>query len=123
MNVKNAFKQPLGWIFFLILMVFIIFLSVRQLGMWRTKQVVEPTRPQQKPFTIQVASFQDSVKAQTLVEELKKAGFSAVVSAKHLDEKGIWYRVWVGDFNSEDEASELLKTLKKDYKNSFIKLR
>ncbi|MCG2675757.1 SPOR domain-containing protein [bacterium] len=63
------------------------------------------------------------MKAEKVVEELKKAGFSLTVSAKHLGEKGIWYRVWVGDFDSENEASELLNTLKKDYKDSFIKLR
>ncbi|MBL7101106.1 MAG: SPOR domain-containing protein [Nanoarchaeota archaeon] len=123
MNGKSVFKKSFKWIFFLILLISIIFLCTRQLRIWRAKQVVEPTTPQQKPFTIQVASFQDSMKAEKVVEELEKAEFSAIVSAKHLDEKGVWYRVYVGDFDSEEEASGLLNTLKKDYKDSFIKLR
>jgi len=74
-------------------------------------------------FTIQVASFQDKARAELTSEELKKKGYIPVISAKDLGDKGIWYRVWVGDFESEEKARELLKTLKEDYKDSFIKLR
>lgn len=73
-------------------------------------------------FTIQVASFQDKARAELVSEELKKKGYIPVISAKDLGDKGTWYRVWVGDFESEEKAGELLKTLKEDYKDSFIKL-
>ena len=74
-------------------------------------------------FTIQVASFHDKARAELVSEELKKKGYIPVISAKDLGDKGTWYRVWVGDFESEEKARELLKTLKEDYKDSFIKLR
>jgi cell division septation protein DedD len=74
-------------------------------------------------FTIQVASFQDKARAELVSEELKKKGYIPVISAKDLGDKGTWYRVWVGDFESEEKARELLKRLKEDYKDSFIKLR
>ena len=73
-------------------------------------------------FTIQVASFQDKARAELVSEELKKKGYIPVISAKDLGDKGTWHRVWVGDFESEEKARELLKTLKEDYKDSFIKL-
>jgi cell division protein FtsN len=97
-------------------------LETKTEGEPQPEEKVLPKLPQ-KPFTIQVASFQDRTKAEIVVKELGKAGFSPIVSATDLGEKGVWYRVCVGDFDSEDEADEFLKTLKKDYKDSFIKLR
>ncbi len=88
----------------------------------KPEEKVSPELPQ-KPFTIQVASFQDRAKAEIVVKELGKADFSPTISATDLGEKGVWYRVCVGNFDTEDQASEFLKTLKKDYKDSFIKLR
>jgi len=163
MNERNISKSAFWWIFFSILLVFLIFLGVRQLGTGKTqedKQTAESTletevippeteepkelvkemperktedepKPEekgspeflQKPFTIQVASFQDKARAEKVVEEFKSKGYIPTISAKDLGEKGIWHRVFVGDFDSEDEAGELLKTLKEDYKDSFIKLR
>lgn len=83
----------------------------------------EISKAREKPFTIQVASFRERVRAELVAKKLKKASFSSTTSAKDLGEKGIWYRVRVGDFNTEDEARELLKTLKGNYKDSFIKLK
>lgn len=94
----------------------------------------EPLKSQEKPvvdleskllsrFTIQVASFQDKAKAEKIIEELKNKGYAPTISAKGLGEKGIWHRVFVGDFETEDEAGEALKMLKENYKDSFIKLR
>lgn len=77
----------------------------------------------EKKFTIQVASFQDKSRAEIVLNDLKQKGYQPVISPKELPEKGTWYRVFVGDFDTEEEAKSLLDKLKEEYKDSFIKLR
>lgn len=86
-------------------------------------KVKDSPQSQQKPFTIQVASFQDKARAEIVEGELKKKGHTPTVSSVDLGEKGVWHRIFVGDFDSEEEASELLNILKEKYKDSFIKFR
>jgi len=76
-----------------------------------------------KPFAIQVASLREEDKAELLVEALKKKDYSAYIVTKDLGKKGIWYRVWVGEFETTNQAAETLDELKKDYKDSFIIVR
>jgi len=144
-NKINSFKVKPLTAFLIILLVALIIFVVFQLGELRKPQKVfhppevvkeealpvteAKLQPEEKPplslekkFTIQVASFQDKARAELVSEELRKKGYVPVISAKDLGNKGIWYRVWVGDFESEEKARELLKTLKEDYKDSFIKL-
>ena len=83
----------------------------------------KPVPVLQKKFTIQVASFQEMTKAEKVSVGLKEKGYQPVISAKELPEKGTWYRVFVGDFDTEEEAKSLLDKLKENHKDSFIKLR
>jgi len=72
-------------------------------------------------FTVQVASFKEKAKAETLSEELKKKGYQPfIVSADLGVEKGIWYRVCVGNFETVQQAKPILEQLKEVYKDSFI---
>lgn len=80
-------------------------------------------KAQEKPFTIQVASFQDKTRAEIVVEELKKKGYAPIISTKDLAEKGTWHRVFVGDFDTEEQAMSLLDKLRVEYKDSFIKVK
>ncbi len=91
----------------------------------KEKSITEekPVSVLQKKFTIQVASFQEMTRAEKVSVGLKEKGYQPVISAKELPEKGTWYRVFVGDFDNEEAAKELLNTLKETYKDSFIKLR
>lgn len=75
---------------------------------------------QKTPFAIQISSLKDKAKAQKLVEEIKKKNFPSYLNESNLGEKGIYYRVYVGRFESRKQAEEALATLQSDYKNIFI---
>ncbi|MCG2677250.1 SPOR domain-containing protein [bacterium] len=83
----------------------------------------KPILSLEKKFTIQVASFQDKARAELVANGLKQKGYQSVISSKGLPDKGTWYRVFVGDFDTEDEARSLLEKLKESHKDSFIKLK
>lgn len=151
MENKITFKMtPLKISLLILLLIVVVFIGFQWIGLWKQKSILvspqitkeevpltmteEKLKAEEKAttaqpltagvgFTIQVASFQDKARAELVSEELKKKGYIPVISAKDLGDKGTWYRVWVGDFESEEKARELLKTLKEDYKDSFIKLR
>ena len=80
-----------------------------------------PVETKQARFIIQVASFRDKAKANTVVEKLKQEGFSAYTMSKDLAGQGVWYRVWIGDFSTKEEATKMLDKVRKKYKDSFIK--
>jgi len=152
MENKIIFKMtPLKISLLILLLIVVVFIGFQWIGLRKQKSILvspriakeevpltmteEKLKAEEKAttaqailttgvgFTIQVASFQDKARAELVSEELKKKGYIPVISAKDLGDKGIWYRVSVGDFESEEKARELLKTLKEDYKDSFIKLR
>lgn len=151
MENKITFKMtPLKISLLILLLIVVVFIGFQWIGLRKQKSILvspqitkeevpltmteEKLKAEEKAttaqpltagvgFTIQVASFQDKARAELVSEELKKKGYIPVISAKDLGDKGTWYRVWVGDFESEEKARELLKTLKEDYKDSFIKLR
>ena len=78
---------------------------------------------QQKSFTIQIAAFKDKTMAKKTAKELKNKGYDTAVSAKDLSEKGTWYRVWVGNFVTEEQSEGLLLELKNEYADSFVRLK
>ena len=73
-----------------------------------------------KLLTIQVHSFQDQAKAQKAADDLRKDGFTADIIKRDLKEKGIWYRVCVGEFETKQQAEEKLTKLMGKYKFSFV---
>ena len=72
------------------------------------------------PFTIQVASFKDKAKAEKVVNDLNKNQFSAYIVANTTPDKGTWYRVYAGKFETKDQAEASLTKIKATYKESFI---
>ena len=74
----------------------------------------------EKNFSIQICSFQDKARAESVLEKLKKENYPAYIVIKDLEEKGIWHRVLIGRFKTRQEAKTLLEKIKKDYKHSFI---
>lgn len=87
-------------------------------------KVPEIQTPQVDPssfkFTVQIASFKKKSLADKMVEELAGKKYKGFIMSKDLKEAGVWYRVYVGQFNSKKEAEAMLETIKKDYKGSFI---
>lgn len=64
-----------------------------------------------KGYTIQLGSFQQKEKAYALNNKLKKLGYLVYVTPKTIANKGIWYRVRMGNFNSPEEAQEWVSKL------------
>jgi cell division protein FtsN len=55
-------------------------------------------------FQIQVAAYQESGKADLMMEKLNALGFASLVTVKDLPGKGRWFRVIVSGFESREKA-------------------
>jgi cell division septation protein DedD len=66
-----------------------------------------------KTLTIQAASFKDPKDADKMVAILKKKGYPAYRIIGVVPEKGVWYRVRIGNYSSKTEASTTMKKLQK----------
>ncbi|MEA3279103.1 MAG: polysaccharide biosynthesis tyrosine autokinase [Thermodesulfobacteriota bacterium] len=60
-------------------------------------------------YTVHVASFRDLDNANKLVNTLKMEGIDAQWFKYDINDNGVWYRVLVGQFANEDEASGFMK--------------
>ena len=60
--------------------------------------------PEKGRFEIQVAAYQESRKAEKMMEKLSPLGFTARVVMKDLSGKGTWFRVIVGGFENREKA-------------------
>ena len=60
---------------------------------------------------VQVASYQETGRAQKLLSELRKAGYSGSVVRADLGPRGIWHRVQLGPYSDPDGASRALREL------------
>ncbi len=82
--------------------------------------VTSPKDGKEQGFTVQVYSFLDSVRAQKAVESLKNVGYKAFQEVSDLGDKGVFYRVRIGDLANEAQAQKLLEDIRKNYKDGFI---
>lgn len=64
-------------------------------------------------YTVQAASVKNAKDADHLVAKLKQKGFPAYRTLGKVPEKGIWFRVRIGKYNSRTEANKTLNKLKK----------
>ena len=145
-NMINFFKtKPLAMFLIIVLVVLTVFVVFQLRGLRKPQKILPPSevikeealpiaetklQAEEKPilssekkFTIQVASFQDKARAEIVANGLKQKGYQPVISSKELPDKGTWYRVFIGDFDTEEEAKSLLEKLKESHKDSFIKLK
>ena len=60
--------------------------------------------PEKGRFQIQVAAYQESRKAEQMMEKLSPMGFASRVVMKDLPGKGRWFRVIVGGFENREKA-------------------
>ena len=79
-----------------------------------------PSEALKKRFSLQICSFRNRLKAEKIVEELKREGYPGYVVSKDLGEKGVWFRVRIGEFETKEEAEEIEQKVKQEYKDSFI---
>lgn len=65
-----------------------------------------------KRFTIQLGSFKEKEKAYALQNKLKKQGYLTRVTPKKIEDKGTYYRVRMGNFNTPEEAQKRVSKLR-----------
>jgi cell division septation protein DedD len=71
-------------------------------------------------FTIQIGSFRKQSQAEEVVAKLKNAGHDSFIVSRDLGEKGVWYRVYAGRFNTKADANAYLPKLQSMYKDAFV---
>jgi cell division septation protein DedD len=62
-------------------------------------------------YTVQIASLKSDKSALKLVGRLEKKGYSAYFIATNLKDKGVWYRVRVGNFKTRKDAEKIVKNV------------
>jgi len=63
-----------------------------------------PARPKRGRFTLQLSAFQDRGEAEAFLAEVKGAGFEAYLTEADVEDKGTFYRVRLGSYQSYDDA-------------------
>jgi sporulation related protein len=64
-----------------------------------------PTTPSFKPYMVQVSSFKKLSHARSMESKLQRKGYSAFVKSVEVSKtKGIWYRVFLGKYQTEANA-------------------
>lgn len=65
---------------------------------------------QENPFAIQVRATQDDRVAKDTLASLKARGHNAFDETIALQGKGVWHRIYIGRFSSENEARQYIET-------------
>ncbi len=69
------------------------------------KRAVAPSRVSSKPYLVQVSSFRKLSHARALESKLQQQGYSAFVMSVEVSKtKGVWYRVFLGKYQTEANA-------------------
>jgi len=69
----------------------------------QTEKVLTP-RTKPLPYTIQVSAYRDPLASNRVARKLITGGDPAFTSPVDLSEKGKWYRVYIGNYNTLAEA-------------------
>jgi cell division septation protein DedD len=67
-----------------------------------------------KPLTVQIAAVKSEGEARQLAERLRQKGFAPYVEPISIPDKGVWYRVRMGEFPSKEFARSTMERLQKD---------
>jgi cell division septation protein DedD len=90
-----------------------------------SQEITKPSipLPQGKYYAVQVGAFSDMENVRETIEAFKKEGLEAYWITMKSRSRGTLYRVLVGQFRNENEATQFLKDKKilKNYPDSFIK--
>lgn len=71
-------------------------------------------------YTVQIASFKDLKKAEAALTQIRTNIPTAYISSQDLGEKGVWYRIYAGQFELRSQAEVTLNVVKQKYDSSFI---
>jgi len=92
-----------------------------------TTKAVAPTSAPAKPagnFALQIASFPDKASADDLVNKLKADKWDAFSAPTDIPGKGIYYRVYVGHYQTREQANKALvifKSKESEHKDAFVR--
>jgi len=78
-----------------------------RLGRQTQRAQTNAPMPEGTIFSVQVASSSKQEDAERLVQKFTQQGFQAFVMTADLGEKGIWYRVRVGNLTTRPEAEKM----------------
>jgi cell division septation protein DedD len=78
-----------------------------------TAPPVAPAAPG-KPFTVQVAAVKSEEEARQLSERLRQRGYASYIEPISIPDRGVWYRVRMGEFPSKEFARSTVDRLQKD---------
>jgi len=78
------------------------------------------TQTKEFNFTVQIASFKEKKKAQKALTQIRTKVPTAYISTQDLGAKGIWHRVYSGQYELRNEAEVALGDIKQNYDSSFI---
>jgi len=71
-------------------------------------------------YMLQLGSFQKQSDAYAFLEKLRKKGASPFIQRVELATRGVWYRVYLGSYNSKDEANKAKEHIKDTLKISGL---
>jgi hypothetical protein len=80
------------------------------------KENIKEKKEERFIYQVQLVTYKSERYASEEIDKLKKEGFNPFI-----EKKGKYRIICVGDFKSNDEAKEILRKLKKKYKDAFIK--
>jgi|UniRef100_A0A7V3RI64 TolA-binding protein len=76
----------------------------------RARNLLPTTEPAKEYYTVQVGSYRNKLNAEKAMEDLKSRGFDAWIVEADVMGK-IYYRVWVGRFDTMEQAKSLATRL------------
>ncbi len=82
--------------------------------------VATPESGNQVMYAIQLYSFRDQTRADTMTKQLNEGGIPAYVQMSDLGDKGVWYRVRSGAFDAPEKAQAMLSEIRKLHKESIV---
>ncbi|MDD5233221.1 MAG: polysaccharide biosynthesis tyrosine autokinase [Syntrophales bacterium] len=73
-------------------------------------------------YTIQVKAYQDEGETRQLVTELGRKGLKPFRASVNIDGRGVWHRIYVGNFSTRKEAQQYIKQsgMGKLYPDCFV---
>ena len=83
-----------------------------------------PSTPSLKPYMVQVSSFKKMSHARALESKLRRKGYSAFVMGVEVSKaKGVWYRVFLGKYQTEANARAVAQEAQSRHKLKTIVLK
>ena len=88
------------------------------------KRAVAPSTVSSKPYMIQVSSFRKLGQARALESKLKQKGYPAFVMSVEISKaKGVWYRVFLGKYQTEANARSVAQKAQRRHNLKTIVLK